>query len=250
MEEIWKDIDGYEGMYQISSHGRARGIERSVRNGNGTVRVVPQAMLRQSLNSNGYLKIRLCGKNIYVHRAVGAAFVYNDNPEIKNQINHINEDKQDNMAENLEWCTCSYNLRYGKRNEKMIITRNRYKYRNSERPIEKYTLSGEYICEYESMAKASRLLNISEESLWFSCNSNNSSCCGFQWKYKDSNKKIAKYVNHKLRRVAKYDTNMKKIEEYESIALAARMNNISASGIHNCCKKLRNSIFGFKWGYL
>lgn len=102
--EQWKDIDGYDGMYQVSDLGRVRSLKY------GKVRV-----LRFGKNHKGYLQISLYKdrkrKRFYVHRLVANAFIPNSD-ENKTQINHKNEIKSDNRVSNLEYCTASYNLSY------------------------------------------------------------------------------------------------------------------------------------------
>ena len=102
--EKWKDIDGYDGMYQVSDLGRVRSRY------SGEWRV-----LRGGKNSKGYLSVGLCKdskqKSILVHRIVANAFIPNSD-ETKTIINHKNEIKTDNRASNLEWCTVSYNNTY------------------------------------------------------------------------------------------------------------------------------------------
>ena len=102
--EIWKDIFGYDGMYQVSNLGRVRSLKF------GKVRV-----LRPGTNSAGYLIVILCKdgnrKYFLVHRLVAQAFIPNDD-ESKTQINHRNEDKAENKVSNLEWCSAKYNVTY------------------------------------------------------------------------------------------------------------------------------------------
>ena len=102
--EKWKDIAGYDGMYQVSDLGRVRSLKF------GKVRV-----LRPQKNNNGYLIVGLYKdgkrKGITVHRLVANAFIPNDD-ESKTQINHRNEIKTDNRVSNIEWCSASYNLMY------------------------------------------------------------------------------------------------------------------------------------------
>ena len=111
MEEIWKDIAGYEGLYQVSNQGRVKSLERYVENRvaqNYQPERIRTLMERKKPGQEtGYKAIILYknnkGKNCYVHRLVAAAFV--PNPENKKTVNHINGDKHDNRAENLEWMT-------------------------------------------------------------------------------------------------------------------------------------------------
>jgi len=90
--------------YEVSDSGEVRNVK--------TKRV-----LSQQINNRGYPKVCLMDAGhqncVYVHRLVASAFCTNDDPEHKTQVNHINEDKADNRAENLEWVTPSENIRHG-----------------------------------------------------------------------------------------------------------------------------------------
>lgn len=102
--EHWKDIDGYDGLYQVSDLGRVRSLKF------GNVRV-----LRAYKDKDGYLKLYLYKdgkrKPFLVHRLVVQAFIPNYS-DSKNEVNHINEVKTDNRATNLEWCDRQYNNTY------------------------------------------------------------------------------------------------------------------------------------------
>ena len=122
MKEIWKDIEGYEGLYQVSSWGRVRSLDRYVSAKCGGSRLVKGIIIKEYDNGLGYKLVALCRDNkpkyAYVHRLVAAAFVAN--PEGYDEINHIDEDKGNNVPENLEWCSHKYNMNYGNRMEKVI----------------------------------------------------------------------------------------------------------------------------------
>lgn len=113
MEE-WKDIKGYEGLYQISNLGRVKSLSRKVFNGNGYY-IMNEKILKPKKTQVGYLKVRLCRKDIYIHRLVAESFIPNSNnyPE----VNHKDESKTNNRVDNLEWCTHKYNLSYGSRKD-------------------------------------------------------------------------------------------------------------------------------------
>ena len=102
--EIWKDIEDYEGIYQISNLGNVKSL-----NYRGTKQ---ERLLKLIPNKIGYINVQLCKNGIvkpfYVHRLVAIAFLNKDNN--KNEVNHINMVKTDNRVENLEWCTKSENI--------------------------------------------------------------------------------------------------------------------------------------------
>lgn len=110
MEEVWKDVDGYDGRYQISDLGRFKSFAQDRKNGKIKI---------GNRTKKGYLTMLLYDGNgnkkwMPIHRLVGMAFL--DNPNNYPQINHKDEDKTNNRADNLEWCTNGYNARYGTKN--------------------------------------------------------------------------------------------------------------------------------------
>lgn len=111
--EIWKDINGFEGCYQVSNTGKVRSLDREVKCNKGTTIAVGR-ILNQYVHHRGYFKVRLMksnkGKNFSVHRLVCDAFI--PNPENKPHVNHINGVKSDNIISNLEWCTHSENMQH------------------------------------------------------------------------------------------------------------------------------------------
>ena len=115
MTEEWKDIEGYEGLYQVSNLGRVKSL------GNGKSNRCKCIIMKTTINHKGYPMIRLCkdgvGKGFSVHRLVAQAFI--PNPNNLPQVNHKDEVKTNNYVNNLEWCTNEYNHNYGTRNERV-----------------------------------------------------------------------------------------------------------------------------------
>lgn len=115
-QEIWKDIPGYDGMYQVSNLGRVKSYMNQYGHG---IR-----FMNGELTKTGYIQVSLTkrGKQqrFKIHRLVAMAFI--PNPDSLPQINHKNETKTDNRVENLEWCTAKYNVNYGSCIQRRSIT--------------------------------------------------------------------------------------------------------------------------------
>lgn len=111
-KEIWKNIRGYTGKYQVSSLGRVRSLERWVKNAIGAWRRVPPKILSLCRHCKGYLLVCLCknGDDLMktVHRLV--AFAFHRNPKRKKFVNHLDGDKENNCRTNLRWATASENM--------------------------------------------------------------------------------------------------------------------------------------------
>lgn len=114
--EIWRDIEGYEGKYQISNYGRIKSKKRlDTKN-----RPIKERILKTSQKYYGYQTVGLTingkTKYYYVHRLVAEAFI--PNPNNYNEINHKDENATNNFVGNLEWCNHHYNCLYGTRIER------------------------------------------------------------------------------------------------------------------------------------
>jgi hypothetical protein len=116
MEEEWRDIEGFEGYYQVSNLGRVRSLDRVKCDG---IRMKGRIM-KTHFDACGYEMVQLRRDGKYkhpsIHRLVAIAFI--PNPDNLPQVNHIDEIRNHNTVDNLEWCTVLYNQNYGHRRER------------------------------------------------------------------------------------------------------------------------------------
>ena len=166
--EIWRDIDGYEGLYQISDKGRVKSLKYG-----------KERILRPGIDGSGYYFIILyndsVSKHFKLHRLVAQTFI--PNLYNKPQVNHLDENKLNNSVNNLEWATAKENTNYGTRNEKAGYS--------LSRPILQYSKSGEFIKEWRSASEVERLLGINHSHIIQSCKGKRKSAGGFVWRYKE-----------------------------------------------------------------
>ena len=187
--EIWKPVVGYEGVYEISSFGRIRSLDRITsyisRTQEGkeytTTHSHKGKLMKQHNNHFGYKVIALCIDGKYrtymVHRLVAEAFI--PNPNNYPVVNHKDENKQNNCVENLEWCTQQYNINYGSGNIRRIDTRNQNKSYHYQREVGQYTLDGVLIKKYPSASDT----GYCRESIRDCCNGRQKTAYGYKWGY-------------------------------------------------------------------
>ena len=168
-KEIWRDIEGYEGLYQVSDQGRVKSLKRKDSLG----RTIEERILKPVVVGRGYLQVDLYTggkmKRFYVHRLV--CEVFHENPENKPEVNHINEIKTDNRACNLEWCTRIENCNHGTRNERM------------SKQVSQYTLDGELVKVWQSTNEAERQGGFAHSAISNVANGKRKQAYGFIWKY-------------------------------------------------------------------
>ena len=184
--ENWKDIQGYEGFYQVSNLGRIKSLERDVYNYRGTlINHIEEKILVQSLDRYGYQCVNLykngeC-KKMRVLRLVAEAFI--PNPENKPMVNHKNEVKNNNVVENLEWCDAQYNINYGTRTARMVKNRRNYKFGNA--PHAKPVFCEELNKTFDCAKRAEEELGIWGTSIIKVCKGKAKTAGGFHWRYAD-----------------------------------------------------------------
>lgn len=159
--EIWKDIKGYEGLYQVSNLGRVKSFK---------------------FNKERLLKLRFTGryyqailtknskqKSYLIHRLVATYFI--PNPENLPQVNHKDEDKANNSVDNLEWCNAKYNIHYGTGLQRRIATQCK--------PV----LCVETGMNYPSAVEAGKQIGICHRHIGACCKGKRKTTGGYHWKY-------------------------------------------------------------------
>ena len=183
--EIWKDISGYEGLYQVSNMGNVKSLERTVWNNRGYYKTIQERILKGRKVSNGYLQVQLCqdgkAKNYLVHRLVASAFL--ENPMGYTEVNHIDEDKTNNCAKNLEYCSRSYNMTYNGRAKKV----GKKVAEKLSKPVIAIDKRTGLIIEFVSVHEASRQTGIDQGNICACLKGRYKSCGGFYWMYKNNN---------------------------------------------------------------
>lgn len=176
MSEVWKDIVNYEGFYQVSNLGRVRSLDRYDNRGI----FHKSQIIKPKEHPRGYYGISLWkeGKQsqFLVHRLVAQAFIPNEND--MPDINHRNENKTDNRADNLEWCDKEYNNNYGQHHEKHNSAIGWYM-----RSVIQLSSDGETIATYPSVSEAARSIGVSAKAIRLCISGKNKKCGGYRWKY-------------------------------------------------------------------
>ena len=164
--EIWKDVAGYGGLYQVSSEGRIKSLKWN-----------KERILKPSMDKDGYLLVTLCAggkpKTLKVHRLVCEAF--HENLENKSDVNHLNEIKTDNRASNLEWCTRRDNINHGSRNERLG--------KALSKPVCQYMSDGDLVKIWPSVIEAQRQTGFSSASISLAANGKSKQAHGYRWEY-------------------------------------------------------------------
>lgn len=186
MQEKWKDIKGYEGLYQVSNFGSIKSLKRKRYNYKlqKTIEVNTERFLKPFADKKGYLRVKLQNntnkKTVSIHRLVAQAFL--DNPNHYPQINHIDGVKTNNLVNNLEWCTCSYNVKEAFNIGLSKKGKNHYR----SKPIIQYDLDNNFIRQWDSIIDAINELKLNKyasSGISLCCQGKIKTAYGYKWKY-------------------------------------------------------------------
>jgi len=210
IEEVWVDIEGFEGLYQVSSMGRVKSFDRVTRN---IIRpfIKKGRILKPNPDGHGYVYVTLfkdgIRSRVKVHRLVANAFI--PNPENKPEIDHINSIRDDNRLENLRWVTRS---------------------ENNKNPI---------WIERQRAAAVGRVI-LPETRIKIS-----QKCKG----HRVNMEAIQKMAESRMRAVEAYDANWILIKSFKNLSEACEFANVSKMAIVNACKGKTKTSGGYKWKY-
>lgn len=241
MEEIWKPVVGFEGLYEVSCLGRVRSLDKIVRYSRGIDNFARRKgkLLSPKVANTGYHEVVLIGhngsrNNKRVHRLVAEAFI--PNPNNYPIINHKDENKLNNLVSNLEWCTVRYNVE---------------EYSKKRNLIYQYDLSGNLIREWNSITRAGESVNGDRTGVQHCCAGKLKTYKNFIWTYAPLTQEGLKIrlQNNNLKEVFQYDINGNLVNTYKSTEEAAKAVSCNPSFISMACRGLKRIAKGYIWKY-
>lgn len=187
MQEIWKAIEGFEGLYEVSNHGNVRSLDRIVHHSREFTREQKGNLLKPQPDKENYLTVSLYinGKphRYKVHRLVALAFLENTNNH--KEVNHKDEDKQNNRADNLEWCDRKYNENYGTKRQRQLEHTD-FKARGAKltKAVLQLSETGEVIRRWKSLTEIKATMGYSMGNISMACNGKYTKpLYGYRWRW-------------------------------------------------------------------
>lgn len=175
--EEWRDIKGYEGLYQVSNLGRVKSLGRER---------YPMRIMKAHTDTKGYLDIELSNGYKHrhrIHRLVAQAFI--PNVDNKPQVNHKDCNKKNNCLSNLEWCTNGENQQHAFYNG--LNHRERYGASPRAKRVKQYDLNGNFIREWDSIVRIREECGYSDTFISQCCGGKYKRAYGYIWKYSKEN---------------------------------------------------------------
>ena len=245
--EEWRDIVGYEGLYQVSNMGRVKSLERLDVKNQYSKEI---QIMKQQLSNSGYLTVCVTNgskkKLLLVHREVCNAFV--NNKENLPCVNHKDENKLNNKVGNLEFCTYKYNCNYGTRNERVLKSQ----IENSKyfRKVFQYDKNGSFLKEWGSIHEIFKE-TYKKRVVYECCIRMRGSGFGYLWRFYNDCSDIVPYKieAHNKKQILCFDKDTNFLREYNSITDAAKDVGASIGNIVSCCKGNQKTSKGYIFRY-
>lgn len=252
MQEVWKDVVGYEGRYKVSNLGNVMSMRYR---GHEGVR-----LMRPVLHHGGYQIISLSNpKKIWlVHVIVAKAFV--DNPDGKPFVNHIDGNKTNNCADNLEWVTCLENIQHAIRTglrDPHNIPRRYGKENPTSKPVLQYDAKGDFIKKWDCQSDAARYFGIRTGTIANCIDRQSKLCKGFMWISCDKNtpesaiqRKIQPFQNRLTQhKILQFTMDGEFVREWSGAQEITASGLFAARSAVDCCKGRQKTAYGYVWKY-